>query len=215
LGAVAIGANKMKRMKLGYAKSWSCAAVVCCVTLLFGFSAQGSVQDDGTSLMLEMSPPNAGYLNIASGVHSFDRYAEVALKATPKPGYQFVCWLGSVAETANGSTSVFLDSPKMVIAVFERTKFDMAGTEQQGGGDDTAGSSGENRGGGGLIQSRPVDTSSSQALLPAGSSNHNDSNHEYHIPDDLPVPGGEVPEPATITLLAAGFFILAKRQKRV
>jgi hypothetical protein len=203
-------------MKYGNTKSWSCAAVVCCAALLFCFSAQVLGQEDGTSLMLEMSPPDGGYLNIKSGVHTFDRFAEVALKATPKPGYQFVCWLGSVAETSNGSTSVFLDSPKMVVAVFERTRFEMAGTEQQGGGADAASTSNDSQRSSELIRSQVgVGDGSSVSLLPGEPSFHNNSNNEFHVPDDLPVPGGEVPEPATITLLAAGFFILAKRQKRV
>lgn len=213
-----MGANKMKSMKHRNtkSKSWSCAAVVCCATLLFCFSAQGSDQGDSTSLMLEMSPPDAGYLNIKSGVHSYDRFAEVALKATPKTGYQFVCWLGSVAETTNGSTSVFLDSPKMVIAVFEKTKFDMAGIQEQGGGDDAASSGSDNGGGrGGLVSSRVgVSDGSSVSIFPVRPSYDDDNDNNFRIPDDLPVPGDEVPEPATITLLAAGFFILAKRQKR-
>ena len=79
--------------------------------------------------MLEVTPAEGGYLNIAQGVHAFDMYAEVALKATPKPGYQFVCWLGSVSESSHSSTSVFLDSPKMVIAVFERSKFETLETD--------------------------------------------------------------------------------------
>src|SRR5512140_3011115 len=76
-----------------------------------------------------MSSPEGGYLNFFPCLHSFDRFAQVALTATPKPGYQFVCWLGNVTNTTTGSTSVFLDSPKMVIAVFERSKFQTPGLE--------------------------------------------------------------------------------------
>ena len=113
-------------MKRGNSKSLACAALICCATLISCSSVQA---EDGTSLMLEVTPAEGGYLNIAQGVHAFDMYAEVALKATPKPGYQFVCWLGSVSESSHSSTSVFLDSPKMIIAVFERSKFEAAGLE--------------------------------------------------------------------------------------
>jgi hypothetical protein len=193
-------------MKQSNSKSWSCAMVVCCATLLFYFSAQASGQEDGTSLMLEMTPPEGGYLNIASGVHTFDRYAEIALKATPKAGYQFVCWIGSVAETSNGSTSVFLDSPKMIIAVFERSKFETMGSE----GDEIVGGLGDHaqlvRGGG------EPDTSLEQAV----SEQQPPEIRRPHIPHNVPVPDENkpVPEPATITLLFTGLLMLASRRNK-
>jgi hypothetical protein len=197
----------MKRMQQVNLKISSCAAFVCCAALLFYFPAQVFSQEDGTSLMLEMSPPEGGYLNVIPGVHVYDMYAEVALKATPKPGYQFVCWLGSVNESVMSSTSVFLDSPKMVIAVFERTKFEMAGIEESA---DTG-----NGGGGGLVRSGGLsDTTLNNSV--SGTHTEEFDNNFPRIPDDVPVPPGEeVPEPATITLLFTGFFILAKRRKRV
>jgi hypothetical protein len=196
-------------MKCGNLKSLSCAAVFCCATLLFCFSAQVSGQEDGTSLMLEMTPAEGGYLNIAQGVHTFDMYAEVTLKAIPKPGYQFVCWLGSVSDTATSSTTVFLDSPKMVIAVFERSKFDTVELE-----DDYI-FSGD---GGGLVRSGGA---SDTSLEMAVSGTPQDEFNGPHIPHKVPVPedNGEtdppvpVPEPATITLLFAGFLILTNRRK--
>jgi hypothetical protein len=195
-------------MKQNNLKSWSWTQVFCCSTLLFCLAVNASGQENGTSLMLEANPPEGGYLNIKPGIHTFDMYAEVALKATPKPGYQFVCWLGSVSESAASSTSVFLDSPKMVIAVFERTKFDMAGIEVQGGGSESASSGG----GGGLVGSGGFsDTSLEQAV----SGTPGEEVNGPHIPNKVPVPGPEVPEPATITLLFTGFCILAKRRKRV
>ena len=157
--------------------------------------------------MLEMTPAEGGYLNIKQGVHTFDMYAEVALKATPKPGYQFVCWLGTVSESSHSSTSVFLDSPKMVIAVFERTKFEMVGIEEAGGGSDSV--SNDSGSSSGRIRSPgEADTS----LEEAGGAKRPSTPEGPHIPHNVPVPGPEVPEPATITLLFTGFLMLANRR---
>jgi hypothetical protein len=197
------------RVKKGTSKSLSCAVFICCATLLFCFSAQVSAQEGGTSLMLEMSPADGGYLNIKQGVHTFDMYAEVALKATPKPGYQFVCWLGSVSETSHSSTSVFLDSPKMIIAVFERTKFEMAGIEEAGGGSDSVSTSSDSSSGGGRVRS-PGESDTS--LEQAGGAKRPSTPDGPNIPHDVPVP--EVPEPATITLLFTGFLMIANRRRK-
>jgi hypothetical protein len=194
----------MKHVNL---KSLSCVAFVWSATLLLYFPAQISAQENGTSLMLEASPAEGGYLNIKPGVHIFDMYAEVALKATPKPGYQFVCWLGSVSESSASSTSVTLDSPKIVIAVFERTQFEMTETEVEGGGSDSESGGGNDalvRGGG------QFDTSLEQALT--GSAQ--EVPRRPHAPHNVPVPGPEVPEPATMTLFFTGFLMLVNRRRK-
>ena len=188
-------------MKKGNSKSLGCAAFICCATLLFCFSAQASGQEDGTSLMLEMSPPEGGSLNIAPGVYSYDRFSEVTLIATPKPGYQFVYWMGNVTDATTGTTMVFLNSPKMVIAVFERDQFEKVGLEDgMGGGEGSEGliRSGEmsntplEGGGGGTPVVNPPTTPTT--------------------PDnDVPVP---VPEPVTATLFFAGFLMLSNYRRK-
>jgi hypothetical protein len=195
----------MWMMKRDNLKSLGCAMVICCAILLFCSSAQAAGQEYGASLMLESTPAEGGYLNIKSGVHTFDLYAEVALKATPKPGYQFDCWLGSVSESSHSSTSVYLDSPKMVIAVFERTKFEMAGIEEVEDGVSGGASSG------GRVRSAGLsDSSLEQAVGGVPPSRPSGP----HIPHNVPVPGKEVPEPATIAILSAGLLILVNRRRK-
>jgi hypothetical protein len=156
--------------------------------------------------MLEITPSQGGYLNIAPGVHTYDRFAEVTLTATPKPGYQFVYWLGNVTDATTGTTTVFLDSPKIVIAVFERSKFDLVELEEGPQG---------SAGGGGLVRGRGEgDTSLEQAVgakrpLP------------YHPPkpnEDVPVPEEAppvpVPEPATVILFCAGLLVFSNYRRK-
>lgn len=170
-------------------------AFICCTTFLFCFSAQVSGQENGTALMLEMTPPQGGNLNIVPGVHSFDRFAAVTLIATPKPGYQFVYWLGNVSDATAGTTTVFLDSPKMVIAVFTQNKFETIGLD----GDVVGG-----EGSGGLLRS------ASNFSTGEGGGEGGKREHDPHQPDPDPVP---VPEPVTAVLFFAGFLVLVKSRR--
>jgi uncharacterized membrane protein YgcG len=195
-------AQVMNKMKKGNSKSLGCAVFICCVTFLFCFSAQASAQEEATSLMLEVSPPEGGSLNVVPGVHSYDMYAAVTLVATPKPGYQFVCWLGNVSDTTTGTTLVFLDSPKMVIAVFERNKFETtaeddetAGGGGEGGGGLTSSSSGFGVGGGGGI---------------GGGTTQQSGNSSPSSPNDVPVP---VPEPVSAALFFGGVLMLVRSRR--
>ena len=159
--------------------------------------------------MLEMSPSEGGYLNIVPGVYTYDRFAEVTLTATPKPGYQFVYWLGNVTNATTGTTTVLLDSPKMVIAVFERSKFETVELESDYMGGGGEGSSGLVAGGG----------LSDMSLEEADGAKRPSNPHSSSNTGNFPVPGkGEgdvpVPEPATATLLFAGFLMLAKSRRR-
>jgi hypothetical protein len=192
--------NKMKRSNL---KLWCSAVIICCATLFSCFSAQAAVQENGTALMLETSPVQGGYLNIPTGVHAYDMYSAVTLKATPKPGYQFVCWLGSVSNSVNSSTTVFLNSPKMVIAVFERDEFSTPRDET--GGSTVIGSGG----GGGMTPSPGLSYTSEDG---GGGSPPGNPPHSNPPPPEPPPPV-PTPEPATVTLFVTGFLMLVNRRK--
>ncbi len=202
----------MTKAKRVNSKSGHCAAAACCAILLLCLAVPAYCEEDSTALMLEITPSQGGYLNIAPGVHTYDRFAEVTLTATPKPGYQFVYWLGNVTDATTGTTTVFLDSPKIVIAVFERSKFDLVEFEEGPQG---------SAGGGGLVRSG---SDYAAGLEQAIGRNRQQESHPPQPPkpnEDVPVPEeGEgdipvpVPEPATITLLFTGFLMFSNHRRK-
>jgi hypothetical protein len=186
--------------------------VIACVVFLFCLAGTGQCEE-GTALMLEVSPVDGGTLNLSPGVYTYDRDAAVTLTAAPKPGYQFVYWVGSVDNATTSTTMVYLDSPKIVIAVFERSKFDLVEFEE---------GPVASVGGGRLIASG---SDYAAGLEQAGGAKRPSKfhlpeppkpNEEVPVPEegkDFPVP---VPEPATITILLTGMLALAgQRRKRV
>ena len=197
----------MTKAKRVNSKSGHCAAAVCCAILLLCLNLPAYCEEDGTALLLEITPSQGGYLNVAPGVHTYDRFAEVTLTATPKPGYQFVYWLGNVTDATTGTTTVFLDSPKIIIAVFERSKFEMVRLESDymvGG-----------EGGGGLVPSAGEgDTSLEQA----GGAKRPLPFHPPKPNEDVPVPEKPppvpVPEPATVALFFAGLLVLSNYRRK-
>jgi hypothetical protein len=114
------------------------AALVLCALLQ---PAYGQMNEP--ALLLQQSLAQGGTITPAAGVHKLELGSEITLTAVASPGYQFVYWLGDVDEPAASSTTVYLDGPKIVIAVFERAEFELLFT---------AGAS-QNRPGGGLRNS--------------------------------------------------------------
>ena len=62
----------------------------------------------GTALLLQQSPVDGGAVNLSTGVHHFAPDTEVELSATARPGYEFVCWLGDVANPKANTTRVYM-----------------------------------------------------------------------------------------------------------
>jgi hypothetical protein len=184
-------------------KTFRYAAILSGVTLLFALAGPAYCEQDGIALMMQLSPVEGGKVNIEPGVHMYDRDSAVTLKAVPNPGYQFVYWVGNVTEPSASTTIVHLDGPKIVIAVFERSKFEIIDVAEQPQ---------ISVSGGGLYRSRVergYDASGAIVQRPP-------SFHTPSIPHKPPVPEGNdppapVPEPTTILLLAGGMFALNKR----
>jgi hypothetical protein len=145
----------------------------------------------------------------------------------PSPGYQFVYWIGNVTEATSSTTVVCLDTPKIVIAVFERSKFEFVEVEEKP----------QILAGRGRLRRSPRDYAQGleQAIggqrpskfrftppEPREESPVPEQVPEVPVPEvvaDVPVPeeGNDfpvpVPEPATIMFLSAEIFILRKTRR--
>ncbi|RKY13804.1 MAG: hypothetical protein DRP52_01805 [Planctomycetota bacterium] len=190
--------------------------------IVLSVSVTAVASDDGYALLIQTSPPDAGAVTPGLGVHKTAIGQTVALSAVPKQGYQFLYWLGDVSSTSGPDTTVSVDSPKLVVAVFAKADFD---EELPGAGI----ADGQHAPGGGRgynpIQS-PGSVSPGRSFdSPSGFTfpDFPDEPDDGDIPvpgddnsiDDIPVPGdNEVPEPATVFLLGLGSSILLKRMRK-
>ncbi len=184
--------------------------------LIFSVLSAGTAFGRDAALIVQASPPNGGSVSPGLGVHKMESGSDISLSATPKPGYQFVYWLGDVASSDSSSTSAYLDSPKIVVAVFERSEYDFIDMTPE----DIKGTGRGPVGGGGLLpdyreRSAPV-TGGGGGVRPEYDIHqhiHNwpDPNDDTDNGDDIDTP--DVPEPSTMLLLGAGAFALLKRRR--
>lgn len=176
--------------------------------LAAGMSATAYCQDDGDgyAMMIQTSPVDGGRLEPGTGVHRFGEAESVTLKAIPAPGYTFVYWLGSVDSPSTYETSVRIDGPKIVIAVFERSEFGLL--------IDDGLPSGAGRGG---LVSVPSPIGMGSRARPARGAFPPPVPPPPEV-NDFPVPGPNdqepIPEPATAVLMAVGAMSMMWRNRK-
>jgi hypothetical protein len=176
-----------------------------------GLPEQARCEPDGPILLLQQSPPQSGRTTPEAGVHRFGMNTTVTVSAVANPGYQFVLWIGEVSDPTANSTTVYLNAPKIVIAVFERSEYAFAGSDKS-----TLSLPGA---GGGSFPSSG-DYSSQGGGLSGGGSRRREAE-----PTPQPVPEPEasdyfsvpesIPEPATgALLLLGGLLTFLRRPER-
>lgn len=112
------------------------ATILAIVTILLSLGGSVYCQSAGVSLLLQQIPAQGGTITPGPGTHQFKPNTEITLTATAKPGYQFIGWLGDVSNPNTNSTTAYLNEPKIIIALFERTEYEnsLPPTGAPGGG---------------------------------------------------------------------------------
>ena len=129
---------------------------------------------------------------------------EVFLSAIPNPGYQFVHWLGDVSDAKARSTVVYLNKPKVIVAVFGQSEYGAKDILPAGGG---------GGGGSGLMPTAVNFVPQGGISAGGGGGKPQPGPVTYVIDTDKTTP--EVPEPATGVLLVVGsLFAFARRRGR-
>ena len=176
-------------------------AILAIVVVVAGLLDPAYCRTDDPVLVLQQTPPEGGTITPHVGVHHFGLNTDVTLRAVAKPGYQFIYWLGDVSDPTANRTIVYLDAPKIVIAVFERVEYELLAVEQRAQSAPIGGlyaSAGDYYGQGGFGG-------------PGGKRPHKFRRPSLPEPEpnDFPVP---IPEPATAVLLVLGsLFAFVKR----
>jgi hypothetical protein len=155
-------------------------------------AARASGETPAYDLCIEQSPTAAGTVTPNSGTHRFWADSVVVLSAAPQPGYQFAYWIGDVADPASQRTTVRVNAPKVVVAVFRPADEDGFDEVRIGGG---------GGGGGGLL---PTSMNLGSPGWSAGGGGKSETR-------TIIVPVIQTPEPATIILLGLGTLVLRRR----
>ena len=187
-------------MKRGVFKSFGCSSIIAVIALILcGLTLPAYCQTEDVVLLLEQTPVKGGKITPDAGVHYFKPNSEVILTAVPKTGYKFIHWLGDVSDPTAPNTVVYLNKPKVIIAVFEQAEQGVLG--------DGEGLLVSGGGGGGLF---PTALDFSRPGGFAGGGGAKPQKPVYYVKGKKPTP--EVPEPATgLLLMLGGLFALKRR----
>lgn len=193
-------------MKWGFPKFLERGRIMLVIAIIaFGLTVPAYCQTKDIVLLLEQTPVKGGEITPVAGVHHFKPGTEVMLTAVPKPGYKFIHWLGEVSDATASSTVVYLNKPKVIIAVFEQAEH---GVSADGDGLPIGGGGGA---GGGLFPTA-LDFSRPGGFGGGGGGKAKPSKYVYVSQGNKPTP--EVPEPATGLLLVLGSLFAFKRRGR-
>ncbi|MGD8786289.1 MAG: PEP-CTERM sorting domain-containing protein [Phycisphaerales bacterium] len=177
------------------------------LTIIVGcMLAPAYCQNPNVALLLQQTPNKAGAITPTAGVYHFEQNSQVSLTAVPKPGFQFVYWLGDVSEPAATSTMVYLDKPKIIVAIFEKAEFGTLGAEES-----LAAPSG---GGGGGMGGGSLMTNAVSYGQNGGISGGSGGKKTQVVKPVYPNGNEPIPEPATVILLMLGSVLVFTRPNK-
>lgn len=178
-------------------------SVITLVVITLALCEPAYCQTNRVALILQQTPAEAGIIIPPAGIHHFQLNTKLTLTAAPKPDYRFLYWLGDVSNPTATRTIVYLDAPKIIIAVFELAEAGLEITEEEPEIQSTHG------GGGGpgddLIFSHPIE------LRPTCARGRRRRIGPWRL-IEITI----IPEPATVVLFALGslFIFIKRRPKR-
>jgi len=180
---------------------WRLISVALAI-IVAGLTSSAYTQTDNLAMLIQQTPAAGGVVSPAIGVHRFDRNAEVTITAIPKPGYEFVYWLGDVSDPTANRTIARLDSPKIIIAVFQPARYEVPIVE----------AASQSAPGGGLVPSRAERAGGLRATTPPRRRPPLTPPPSPPEPsDEFPVPE-PIPEPASAVLFALAAFMFRLKQ---
>lgn len=173
-------------------------------------------QDDPFALLVQKSPEYGGVVTPSGSFQMSGMDQLVTITAIPRDGYEFVYWLGDVTNPTSSVTTVLVDTPKMVIAVFQRPEDEIFAETNPGGS--ARGSSSSARGSRRSIPSSSLMSSSPGAVRRPYSPLPTNPGYKIYYPEDDPddpddPDNPDVPEPATMLMLGAGAIMLLRKRK--
>lgn len=181
-------------------------AILAVTVIVAALSEPGHCQSLKVALLLQQTPAQGGTIIPGPGVYQHELNAEVTLMAIPRPGYQFIQWLGDVTQPTAIRTIAYLDKPKIVIAVFDQIEYEtpqLMDSAPWGGAHVSGGFAS------GGLTSRTADYSQPKQVS-AGGSRADSSEYVTAEADDEPLEP-PIPEPATgVLLLLGSLFVLVR-----
>jgi uncharacterized membrane protein YgcG len=195
-------------------RMWGLPIGLVLVVCALNCKARG--EDISIAVLLQQSPTRAGTVIPSPGIHRFSLHSEVTLTAVARPGYEFAYWLGEVADPTASRTIACIDKPKIIIAVFRESEYQIslltrgrANRSSSGG----ASASGETfSSAGDIIQPKGSFSSGGGSTSRGSGTKAEDIGPEPPNPPEPPTPEPSVPEPATCLLLLAGSALFLPRR---
>jgi hypothetical protein len=180
------------------------AVTAALLAIVLAMPAQAA-DESGYALLLQSSPAHGGKIMPGNGVYKMQMGQDVTLVAVPEKGYRFLYWVGDVGQMDSTRTSVQMDSPKLIVAVFERDKFEeMEPVLMEAAGEAAGG-----------LYGSPYPLTGTASIWEWDPIIEPEPNPTDPKSDKFPVPDKEpVPEPMTILLLGMGSVVAMRMRKR-